>query len=159
MKTKTTITEITHEDLVNLLCTATEGSSWLETGTTVKVRERIGIDPDECSEDLQARALIAGHTIVATDYYAEGEKYGGKCLVTFDDDRNARYHLTLERIKEGIAAAIDGTFKTNGDPEIDFAATSARQFIDDCRDYSSEFDLAAADCLMQIIMFNEIIYG
>lgn len=30
MKTKTTITEITHEDLVNLLSTATYGSGWLE---------------------------------------------------------------------------------------------------------------------------------
>ena len=162
MKTKTTITEITHDDLVNLLSTATCGSSWLETWTPAEIREKLGIEPGDCREDIQAKALLSHEVIVATDNYAEGEKYGEHLSTIEDPDDEGspvNYYLVLDHIKDGIAAALDGTFKANDDAEIDFAATCARQFIEDCRGFCSDFDITAADALMQIIMFNEIIYG
>ena len=162
MKTKTNITEITHDDLVDLLSTATCGSSWLETWTPAKIREKLDIKPGDCREDVQAKALLARHHIMATDHYAEGETYGDVCETEFDDpddgDGSVHYRIDLDRVEEGIENAIDGTFKGDDD-EKEFAAECALHFIEECRGHSTDFDITEADALMQIIMFNEIIYG
>ena len=49
MKTKTIIEELSQEDLVNLFCTATYGSSWLG----IRTGEKTGIKEEEgdCLED------------------------------------------------------------------------------------------------------------
>lgn len=41
MKTQTIVTEITQDDLVNLICTAEEGSSWLAFKTPKESGEKV----------------------------------------------------------------------------------------------------------------------
>ena len=67
MKTKTTITELSHEDLVNLLSTATFGSSWLSCCISQATRDKLKDLPGDCREDIWANALLNGFPIYLTE--------------------------------------------------------------------------------------------
>lgn len=160
MKTQTTITEITSEDLVNLLSGALYGSNYLSADYDDETE--IG----DCYEEIMARILLNGGQINITDHYAEdGEVYGNlSCKVDEDEDGNltTTYFVTLEDIKEGLQRAADGTFNTRSDVSADFsdgntgfARRSFNAFAFDERDW----DAITADCLMQIILFDEVVYG
>ena len=150
MKTKTIIEELTQEDLVDLLCTATYGSSWLE----IYAPDRMGIvvDDNDCREDVWAKALLAGRKIHCVDYYAEGDAYGTLEHET-DDEENVIYHVSLQDIYEGLTKCADGTFKD----------ANVNNWVADCfnhfKDGEGEMDNPQAEALMQVIMFGELIYG
>ena len=153
MKTKTIITELNQEDLVDLLCTATYGSSWLD----ITAPEKTGCDikEEDCREDVWAKALLAGHKVKCFDYYAEGEVYGplGKVI---KKDGTGVYFVGLEEIKKGLQACADGTFKAN-DGDAEYLAICLNRFLN--REEECEFDNPTAESLMQVIMFGELIYG
>lgn len=154
MKAKTTITEITQEDLVNLLSTATYGSSWLAIHVDPEVRKKLDIELGDTREDVWAKALLAGYPIIMTDCQAEGDSYGDNFL-RFDGD-DAEYAIILEDIQRGLQAALDGDF--NGSDDEDTARFAARSILHLMReDYS--FDADNADALAQIIMFGSLIYA
>lgn len=162
MKTQTTITELTKEDLVNLLSTALYGSNYL----SADYEESVEHDEDDCYEEIMAGILLNGGKILITDGYAEdGEVYGNlPCKVDEDEDGclTTTYHVTLDDITTGLTRAANGTFNTRPDvsaeyvdSNIEFAKRSFNAFAFDER----EWDYNTADCLMQIILFDEIIYG
>lgn len=73
MKTTTKISEISKEDLVNLLATATYGSEyididWVNEEEYLKTKEK-----GDCREDTYARMLLNGFKIEVRDYSAEDE--------------------------------------------------------------------------------------
>ena len=146
MKTKTEITEITHEDLVNLLCTATYGSSWLE----IHAPDREGIvkEDGDCREDIWAKCLLAGKTIECTDLYSEGEWNYGELPHKIDDSGYVVYSVTLQDIIKGLQKCADGEGGS-------WCATQFRLFQED----AGNLDLEGAEMLMQIILFGELIYG
>ena len=154
MRTKTTITEITQEDLVNLLSTATYGSNWLSCTIAKGTRDKLDIQPGDCREDVWAKALLAGFPIYLTDHQAEGETYGGRGTVNDDEEESAVYRITLDDIKEGLAAAFDGDFEPADEDECELGAKCAMHL----RDETCEFDNFEAETLAQIIMFGTIIY-
>lgn len=163
MKTKTIITELTQEDLVNLLCTATYRSNWLEIHRTTD--KGVKWDGDECLEDTWAKCLLAGNPIECTDHYAEGDHYGELPYKVNDDEdgiEEVTYTLTLQDIINGLQKCADGTFShtnydeaDNGDTEKSWIAKCFQHFKDD----SGEMDNPEAESLMQIILFGELIYG
>ena len=150
MKTKTII-ELNQEDLVDLLCTATYGSSWLDitTGETSGVE----LAEDDCLEDKWAKCLLAGHKVKCYDYYAEGERYGSLGGV-IKKDGTAVYFVGLEEIKKGLQKCADGRFE--GD-------ASDQAWLRECYQHfvarEGDMDNPEAEALMQVIMFNELIYG
>lgn len=156
MKTKTIIEELTQEDLVDLLCTATYGSEWLS----------ISADPDgleiadkDCIEDIWAKCLLSGRTIFFTDYNAdEGESYGDIPHTT-DEDGHTTYLVSLEDIKVGLAKCADLTFKYTkdhyGDEDLAYISECWRNY----RNNHGELDQPQAEALVQIIIFGELIYG
>ena len=75
MKLETKVTEITHDDLVLLLSTASEGSSWLAFSYKRDDYEPLKSE-DDFFDDKLAQILLAGKSIEACDYYAEGKHYG-----------------------------------------------------------------------------------
>ena len=156
MKTQTTIREITHEDLVNLFSTAFYGSTYLEADYTNPNLKEEG----DCFEDIIAKNLLNGDSIVVTDWYAEGEAYGNLFHIVDDEDECVHYTLNLEDIKKGLERAASGTFNAGNDEWSEGAKRCARacfgSFIDE---EAVDFDLCSADTLMQIILFDEIIYG
>ena len=157
MKTQITITEITHDDLVNLFSTALYGSSYLDA----EYPNICKFEHDDCFEDRLAKTLLNGNSIDIRDTYAEGCVYGNLPHELEKDDNVeegyevVRYKVTLEDIKRGLENAANATFKINFDGEERFAKESFNIFATE----SLEFDLTTADCLMQIIVFNELIYG
>lgn len=149
MKTKTIITEITHDDLVNLLSTAMYGSSWLscdyrvgDNMTTVVFNE------NDCWEDKIARCLLAGKTVDLEDYYAEdeGDHYGA-LPHHYDKQRGCMaYTITLKDIEKACVKMLD--------TEGWYAKYVHMWANEDCG-----FDQCVAEAIMQVVMFGEEIYG
>ena len=148
MKTKTTITEINHDDLVNLFSTATYGSSYFDV--VKKKKDYYGTeleDENDCREDAWAKILLAGKPVYVLDYYSEEVAYG-KLPHKWDEKRGAmKYTVTLDDIKKGLQKALD-----NGDWD-------AKCAFDLINDDSCDLDLTEAENLLQIITFGETIYG
>ena len=155
-KKQVTITEITHDDLVNLFSTALYGSTYLDADyPNSDIYEE-----DDCYEDKLAKALLNGKTIVVRDTYAEGCVYGNlpheiEGCEEDEDIANVAYKVTLEDVKKGLEKAGSGTFKINFDGEKEFGVKAFDMFANE----DLSFDLVCADCLMQIIVFGELIYG
>ena len=74
MKTKITVTELDHEDLVNLLSTALYGSSWFEADYDNNIYKSLEIKEGDCFEDKLADMLLAGHKITIIDLDKMNEK-------------------------------------------------------------------------------------
>ena len=150
MRASIKITELTREDLVDLLCTATYGSSWLEC--YAPDREGLDIMCGDCREDIWAKALLAGKKIECIDHYAEGEVYD--LLGHVDDDGDGIYLIGLDDIRRGLENALNGIFDGD-DSEKRWARECAEHFLAG----EGEMDNSEAECLMQIIMFRGLIYG
>ena len=157
MKTETKITDLTQEDLVNLFSSAFYSSYYL----SADYEEAIEHDEDDCYEDIMANILLNGGTIKVTDSYADGCHYGD-LQYEFNEDYDATYRVSYIDILNGLERAANGTFNLRPDvsedyakSNMEFAKRSFNAFAYDDRDW----DYFTADCLMQIILFNEIIYG
>lgn len=157
MKTKTTITELTKEDLVNLLSGALYGSPYLSAEYDVSVE----YDEDDSYEEIMANILLNGGAIKVTDSYADG-CFFGSLRHESNEDNDATYHVRYIDILNGLEKAANGTFNTCPEVGEVFAernAAFARQSFKAFAHYESAWDAVTADCLMQIILFNEIVYG
>lgn len=147
MKTKTIITEINHDDLVNLFSTATYGSNYFDV--MKKKNDYYGTeleDENDCCEDVWAKILLAGKPVYVLDYYSEEDAYGNLPHV-WDKKRGAmRYTVTLDDIKNGLQKALD-----NGGWDAECA-------FDLINDDSYNLDLTEAENLLQIITFGKAIY-
>lgn len=163
MKTKTTITELSHDDLVNLFSTALYGSSYLSADYTIEDRKSVNTSDDDCYEDIIAKILLSGKSIEVTDNYAEGCSYGSlpyRFQDKDDEDSSVIYRVTLDDIIRGLERAADGTFNADDDEWTEQTKRSARASFDSFMDKDKcDFDLVMADILMQIILFDAIIYG
>ena len=163
MKTETTITELSHDDLVNLFSTALYGSSYLSADYTIEDRKSVYVSDDDCYEDIIAKILLSGKSIEVTDNYAEGCSYGSlpyRFKDKDDDDSSVIYRVTLNDIIRGLDRAANGTFNAGDDEWTEQTKRNARVSFDSFMDEDRyDFDLVRADILMQIILFDEIIYG
>ena len=137
MKTKITVTELDHEDLVNLLSTALYGSSWFEADYDNNIYKSLKNKEGDCFEDKLADMLLAGHKITIIDHEAEGESYSKKC-VRFDGE-SAVYEVTLK----------------------DFLKTASTQKGYDLVEevLEGDGDYWSADSFLQRVVFGDEIYG
>lgn len=159
LKNNVEIIDITHEDLVNLFSTALYGSSYLSAEYDKDFYNSIPKDKKEgdCFEDHIADVLLNGGEIYIYDAYSGGEVYSKNGELIKEEyccEEYAQYALTLTDIIEGLQRAANGTYKTNNDTK--YIRHCFDEFAeDDCYD----LDLTDADALMQVITFNELIYG
>ena len=156
--TYTTIEEITHDDLVNLFSTSLYGSSYL----TADYDEALERNEDDCFEDILAKNLLKGGYILVTDHYAEGCNYGKlPYVINKCDDESVTYRVSFEDVARGLTNAANGTFELSSKKEYQEQDKKAAKvsFESLAEDESLDLDLTRADILMQIILFNEIIYG
>lgn len=152
MKAKITITEITQEDLVILISTATYGSPWLGFQyDKADCPDRSALDS---MEDIAAKILLAGGAVEFIDYFAEDSDDIYADTAHFESDAGI-YPVTLESVRTGLESAFNGTFCANDRQEKSYARRCAAELVKE----EPNFDMSDADALMQIIMFNEIIYG
>lgn len=138
MKTKITVTEFTHDELVDLLSTALYGSSWFEADYDNDKYKLIENKEGDCFEDKLADMLLAGHKITLIDNYAEGESYSKK-FVGFNRDESANYEISLKDLLK--TASTKSGFKL------------VEEVLDGDGDYWT------ADAFLQRVVFGEEIYG
>ena len=139
MKTKITVTEFEHEELVDILSTALYDSSWFGAGYDKDKYNAIKEKNGECFEDALSDMLLAGHKIEITDYEAEGEKHSDKCVKINEGDGSAFYEVGLEDFLK-VASTKRGY-----------------QLVDEV--LSGEGDYWTADAFLQRVVFGEEIYG
>lgn len=160
MKTRTIISDITKEDLVNLFSTALYGSECF--GVYYDLSDYKGKpfeNPDDCVEDRYAKILLNGGKIFVTDFYAEDEDEVWSKKGRWNKDlEEAQYTITLKDIEEGLQKALDGTFKLNEGAEQG-EKNWARKVVMNMMSEDADYDLPDAEMIMQIIMFGEIVYG
>ena len=138
MKTKITVTEINHEELVDLLSTALYDSSWFGADYDRDTYKKLENTTGECFEDKLADMLIAGHQITITDYEADGESYSSKCTK--------------------ITADGDAVYKVGLDDFLKVASTKKGfQLLSDVLDGTGDY--WTADAFLQRVVFGEEIYG
>ena len=140
MKTKKTITEITHDDLVDILSTALYGCDFLGADYDSEFYDAL---PDEkkegdCYEDKMADILLNGGKIRVVDFYAEGEVYGNGKLDK--NDENGIYFLTLEDFIKAMESEEGWKY--------------AEELL-----INEDGDYFTANNLLQIAMFGEVVYG
>lgn len=154
MKTKTIITDLTQEDLVNLLCTATYGSNWLSC--YAPNREGVEITESDCEEDVWAKCLLAGEKIKCYDNYSyKGDNIYGNLEWGIDEgDGTTYYWLSLQDIINGLQKCADGTF-TESEEHGEWISECFREL----QNGGYNLDQPRAESLMQIILFGELIYG
>lgn len=158
LKYNTQITEITHDDLVNLFSTSLFGSNYLSAEYDKDFYN--SLDPSlkkgDCFEDKLADTLLNGGKVYFFDSYSEGEVYASNGEVIENDygEEYAMYSVTLTDIIKGLEKCTNGTYKTNDD--VQYVKSCFDSLIDED---SCDFDYDMADALIQVILFNEIIYG
>jgi len=125
MKAEIKVTELDHEDLVNLLSTALYGNNTFAATYDMRIYESLKNTIGDCFEDKMADMLLAGHKITITDLWADGEIQSKKKFVRFEGVyQNAVYKVGIKDflkaastprgyelvkdILEGYGDAIDG---------------------------------------------------
>ena len=153
MKTKTTISELTREDLVNLFSTALYGSYYLSADWD----DDLPTDEDSCYEETLADILLAGGKVYFKDHYANGEKF--RRWAYFDAQKNAIYPIQLSDVRIGLERAANGDFHAGSGSQRESTLNFARQAFNAFLTEGNAWDYITGDALMQIILFDEIIYG
>lgn len=164
MITRTAIEDITHDDLVNLFSTALYGSNYLGVSYGEKTPD---CTEDDCLEDIIAKILLGGGTIKLIDLLADGNVMGElphdePCKDEDEMYGSVAYYVTLEDIRKGLEKSANGTFNTRPEVSEDFAKRNemfAREAFSAYINESRFWDYTAADALMQVILYNEIVYG
>lgn len=149
MKTTTKVTNVTHEDLVNLFSTALYGGDIFEA--TYNKTEYKNSEPkeDDSLEDKLARVLLHGYSITVVDRYSEDkdEHYGTLPFEWNTEYGEMEYTVTLKDIERGIEKALDC--------KHEYPSECAHCLINE----SYNFYMPQAEELLQWILFGESIYG
>lgn len=118
--------------------------------------ERTVIVTQEDIDDIMAGALEGGITywcckaeVVEDDYYGEyaSEQISrGGSLCLYDNETDEKYVLTLDKFLKGIRLAIKDGYRNDW-------------FSDDARLDCGMIDGEAADIIVQMALFGEVVYG
>ena len=138
MDIKIKVESITKEELSDILENALFGSSWLGADYDYSDYEKLDSKEEYLSDKLAA-LLLNGYEVTFTDYYAEGETYGTKCKSSVDEYEDGIYKVNIGRILE-----------TASTPE---GYNLVKEIVDGNGDYYT------ADNFMQLVLFDEVIYG
>lgn len=134
------VTELSHEDLVEILSVALTGCDWTMVEYDKDLWRTVPHYGEECIEDICADLLLAGHTIGVRDLSAEGEVYTSKTTEVDLNDGSVLYTLAIEDFLDGCSTEEGYGY--------------AKELLEDC-----EGDYYTANNLLQIIMFGDVVYG
>lgn len=151
MKTKTIVSNLTQEDIVNLLSTASYGSFWCALDYDPKDYDSLENKSEwDSIEDKMAKILLAGKSVGIADFYADDDKdFYGKLPHEWDSEgESMNYTITLKDIEKGLAKAFDSS---NG-----WVRECAHEYLE--YEDSIDWDITMAETLMQVIIFGEQVY-
>ena len=135
MKAKMNVTELSHDDIVEILSSLYgEGDFYLDKvdGEEYEKAE------DDCYEDILARHLLNGGNIVIVDNNAEGEVYGNLPHKIGEYD-SVEYTVSYKDFLKGM--------------QCNEALPYVMDMIKENNDYWTSYNL------IQCVLFGEIIYG
>lgn len=135
------INEITHEDIVNFLSVALSGNGAFSIDYDEEFCKSFKDKTGDTIEDTCADILLHGGKIYITDLFTDDDTdpYFKETFKERDEDFNNVYFLTLDRI-----------YKV-------FQEEKALPYVLDI--LKGEDDSCTGDCLLQICIFDEIVYG
>ena len=146
--------------------TAQELADFLETGLTGSMQFAIEYDDNDyldlvakgmCCEkyttDICANILVNGGKVKLIDIDCEGDSYGSLDRY-INDDEEVEYTVTLDNVKTGIERALNGTYKVSCSEEKGNVMIAAKSIVE-----GENYDYYDAYLILQVILFNEIIYG
>lgn len=151
MRTKVVVTDITHDDLVNLFSTALYGSSWL--GCEYKIdnnKKEVEFKETDCYEDKIARCLLEGKKVELLDRYAEDEtdSYNSAIEHYWNNEEECMcYKISLSDIESGLSRILASQ------------GWGAKYVMSLINSDDDDFDQAAAESIIQRILWNQEIYG
>lgn len=137
MKVKILVTELSHEELTDMLSTSLYGSSWFVAKYDKEVYKSLNNKNGDCFEEKLADMLLNGHKITIVDTMAEGESYSNK-FVRLDGDC-AEYEIGLNDILKTASSK------------------TGYELLKDV--LSGEGDYFTADAFLQHVVFGKEIYG
>lgn len=146
MKARLQITELTHDDIVNIISYLFCESDF-EVGYKKSDYNSIPADkrykPSNgssiCFEDKIADCLLNGKTISITDLQAEEEVYGNLKHHINAEDGSVIYYVTLQDFLNGLSC-----------PD---ALNDVKAIMDETDDYWNSYNI------IQYVIFGELIYG
>lgn len=140
MKYNLQVTELTHDELVNIL-----SMLFCENDFSVgcKKKDYAQVPQDKrngtCIEDKCADVLLNGGKIYVTDVQAEEQVYGNLPHTIDAEDESVTYEVTLQDFFKGLS---------NAD-----ATEWVKELADENDDYWTAYNL------IQFVLFGELIYG
>lgn len=143
---------LTQEVLPTLIGTAMYGSGWLDYQFD---KSQVPEIEEEASCDTAARILLAGGTVEFLDLWAEepDEIYSESGY--FEADAGV-YPVTLGEIVNGMARIESGEWNAFDDENRNIAREDLTELLKGADETC--LDLDEADWIMQVILFNEIVY-
>lgn len=147
MNATVNISDINHEDLVNLFSTSLYGNNkWCVDYDRDEYEKECLTDSNDCIEDKIAKLLLAGCSIEISDLYSEDETDGyGKVMHAWDKENECMvYNITLEDVRKGLNKA---------------SRKGYHKLVMDLAYEPGDLDMFDADLLLQFIVFGDYIYG
>lgn len=140
MKYNLQVTEITHDELVNIfsmLFLENDFSVMYKKSlyNTIPKNKRVG----DCLEDKVADCLLNGKEICVVDLQAEGQVYGNLPHKIDEEDESVSYFVTLQDFLNG------------------FSNADALEYVKDLANENDDYWTAYN--LIQFVIFGELIYG
>lgn len=151
MKTEIKVTELSHENLVDLLSTALYDSNWFRASYDRDIYESLENKQGECFEDKLADMLLAGKKITITDFEADGESYSKKFVRFEGKYQDAVYEVD---IKDFLKVASTKTGYKLLREVIGYNKEDGDEY-----DEPGDGDYYTADAFLQRVVFGEEVYG
>ena len=139
MKLKFKVTELSHEDIVEILSSACYANEYMSIRYNKNLLKDVTRQGSDCLEDRAADLLLAGKHIYVIDWDAKGQAYGDLPHSELEDDV-LKYRVTLEDFINGM--------------NTEEAVPYVYQLYED-----GVLTSYSAYMLLQIIVFGEEIYG
>lgn len=153
MNTQTYIDSISAAEISDLLGKAFGSSTWLAFQPAPKAADGLSFDDAQSIPDQWAQLLKEGRLLQALDLDAQFVLHGQLDGKSLTEDGDGIYTFDLDDLLRGLQAAADGTFEPGANPgEVSLAAESF------CHMKTGDLDEGDAERLMQVVLFNEIIY-
>lgn len=144
--------KLTQEVLSVLIETATYGSGWLDYQFD---RTQVPLIENEAGCDTVARILLAGGEVEFIDHWAEEPDEIYSETGYFESDAGI-YPVTLEDIVKGLEKAESGEWNAYDEETRKIVKEDVADLMNGVDETC--LDLDAADCIMQVILFNETVY-
>ena len=129
VRTANGIIKVTEEDIEDIMCTALEGGIGYLACLDNTEKEFVDAPKDEPYSETCAKIILRG----------------GEIRLICEED-NESYYLNLNKFLTGIQLWIDGGYDMYGAVDGDEL---------DCGSIDSE----CADCIIQLALFDDIVYG